>query len=83
MCLCKELEKTQKRHTDDENPLQGLTDSQILKLGQAALRKNTPSEKTIEKPAAKQEPFLAALSVIFFFSEIKSVVFLFGAIFAE
>lgn len=66
------MEKSQRRlQTDDDNPLEGLTDSEILKLGQAALRKtqqNTPNEKTTtEKPIAKAEPFLAAFSVSNFF----------------
>lgn len=46
------MEKSQ-RFSQDDDPLEGLTDSEILKLGQAALRKtqqNTPNEKTaVEK----------------------------------
>lgn len=60
------MEKSQ-RLSQDEDPLEDVTGSEILKLGQAALRKtqqNTPNEKTVEKtPVAKAEPFMAAFSV--------------------
>lgn len=60
------MEKSQ-RLSKHEDPLEGLTDSQILRLGQAALRKtqqNTPNEKTAEKSVVAKEPFFASFSVI-------------------
>lgn len=60
-----EMEKSQ-RFSQDEDPLEGLTDSEILKLGQAALRKtqqNTPNEKTVAEKTP--EPFMPTFSVIY------------------
>lgn len=59
------MEKSQGRD-DDVNPLSGGSDSQILKLGEAALRKtqiNVNAPESITKQTAK-EPFFAAFSVI-------------------
>lgn len=57
--MLKEMEKSQRHHDREEDPLQGPTDSQILKLGQAALRKTQQNAPAVKK----QEPLLAAFSV--------------------
>lgn len=63
------MEKSQ-RFCQSEDTFDESTDSEILKLGQAALKKsqqNTPNDKIEEKSTVtKAEPFIAAFSVINF-----------------